>query len=78
MIKVGNQYSIIGVGENIQLLKEITDQEEHRATYYKYNNKIEQMIQPSDIVTNYLKNQRIEKPKQKVIINLHEHIQGTA
>lgn len=54
MIKVGERVLLVGVGENIQLLKEIEDEEEVRQIIEDYNNKIEQLISPSDIVTKVL------------------------
>lgn len=55
MIKVGERVLVVGVGENIQLLKEIEDKEEARQIIQDYNNKIEQLISPSDIVTKVMK-----------------------
>jgi flagellar protein FliO/FliZ len=55
IIKAGNQLLIVGVGESIQLLKEIDDPEEYRHIIEEYNNKMEQLVQPSDIVTKVLK-----------------------
>lgn len=54
MIKVGNRILVVGVGESIQLLKEIDDQEEYREMIESYNHRMEQLIQPSDIVTKLL------------------------
>ncbi|WP_246010284.1 flagellar biosynthetic protein FliO [Bacillus yapensis] len=54
MIKVGERVLVVGVGENIQLLKEIEDEAEVRQIIEDYNNKMEQLISPSDIVTKVL------------------------
>jgi len=54
LIKVGNQILVVGVGENIQLLKEISDREEFNQIIKDYNEKIDHLIQPSDIVTKVL------------------------
>lgn len=51
IVKIGNQLFIVGVGENVQLLKEIDNPEERLQILTDYNNKMEQLIQPSDIVT---------------------------
>lgn len=59
IIKAGNRLLVVGVGENIQLLKEIDDPEEYSNIIQEYNNKMEQHMQPSDIVTKLLK--RTEK-----------------
>ncbi|MBT2701832.1 flagellar biosynthetic protein FliO [Bacillus sp. ISL-35] len=55
IVKAGNRLLIVGVGENIQLLREIDDPEEYDQVIQEYNNKMEQLIQPSDIVTKLLK-----------------------
>lgn len=61
LIKVGNQILVVGVGENIQLLKEIGDSEEYNQIIADYNNRMDQLIQPSDIVTKVL--QRVQSNK---------------
>lgn len=54
IVKIANQLFIVGVGENVQLLKEIDDPKEHRQILTDYNNKMEQLVQPSDIVTKVI------------------------
>jgi flagellar protein FliO/FliZ len=55
VVKAGNRLLIVGVGENIQLLKEIDDPEEYRQVIQEYNSNMEQLVQPSDFVTKFLK-----------------------
>jgi flagellar protein FliO/FliZ len=55
IIKVGERVLVVGVGENIQLLKEIENKEEVRQIIQDYNNKMDQLISPSDIVTKVIK-----------------------
>nr|WP_234969314.1 flagellar biosynthetic protein FliO [Bacillus mediterraneensis] len=55
VVKVGNSLLVIGVGENVRLLKEIEDREEINSILEEHNSKLEQMIQPSDIVTKLLR-----------------------
>jgi flagellar protein FliO/FliZ len=55
LIKIGNQLLIVGVGENIQLLKEIDDEQEYEQIILEYNNQINQMGSPNDIITKVLK-----------------------
>ncbi|CAM3419146.1 flagella biosynthesis regulatory protein FliZ [Aeromicrobium ponti] len=55
LIKVGNRILVVGVGENIQLLKEIDDSEEYSQIITEHNDKMEQLIRPSDIVTKVMK-----------------------
>ncbi|CAH0346179.1 flagellar biosynthetic protein FliO [Bacillus sp. CECT 9360] len=60
LIKVGNSILVVGVGETIQLLKEIDNEEEYGELLQNYNEKMEQMIQPGDFIT---------KLKQKFIVS---------
>jgi flagellar protein FliO/FliZ len=55
IIKVGNRLLVVGVGENIQLIKEIDDEQEYNQIVTDYNQKMEQLVQPSDIVTKVMK-----------------------
>ncbi len=61
LIKVGNQILVVGVGENIQLLKEINDREEYNQIITDHNNKMDHLIQPSDIVTKVLQRTKTAK-----------------
>ncbi|MGG0718821.1 flagellar biosynthetic protein FliO [Robertmurraya massiliosenegalensis] len=54
MIKVGKRILVVGVGENIQLLKEVDDEEEVRQIIEEHNQRIEQLTSPSDIVTKVI------------------------
>lgn len=60
MIKVGDRLLVVGVGESIQLLKEIDDSNEYNQIIKQYNEKMEQLVQPSDLVTKL-----IERTKNK-------------
>lgn len=55
LVKIGDRVLVVGVGENIQLLSEIDDEEERNQLLEKYNQKMDQMIQPSDFLSQ-LKN----------------------
>lgn len=68
IIKVGDRLLIVGVGENIQLLKEIDHAEEYNDIIEAYNQNMEQLVQPSDFVTKVIgrwKNQQPEKREEK-------------
>jgi flagellar protein FliO/FliZ len=65
IVKVGNELFIIGVGENIQLLKEIEDPQERQQILSDYNNRLEQLSQPSDIVTKILEKTKKKLPSNK-------------
>ena len=62
LIKVGDRILIVGVGENIQLLKEIDNPEEYEKLLADYNDKLEQMIQPKEFAAR-LKNKWPSKRK---------------
>ncbi|MEC1892781.1 flagellar biosynthetic protein FliO [Cytobacillus firmus] len=65
LIKVGKRILVVGVGENIQLLKEIDNSEEYSQIIKEHNDKLEQLIRPSDIVTKVMKRtQQTEESKQ--------------
>ncbi len=64
LIKVGNRILVVGVGENIQLLKELTDSEECSQIITEYNDKMEQLVQPSDIVTKVLQRRKVNQSKE--------------
>lgn len=51
LIKVGKRLLIVGVGDSIQLIKEIEDEQEYKEILAEYNRKLDQLVQPSDIVT---------------------------
>lgn len=65
IVKAGNKLLIVGVGENIQLLKEIDDPEEYSQVIQEYNSKMEQLVQPSDIVTKLLKRAKEDGGNQR-------------
>lgn len=65
MIKVGNKLLVVGVGENIQLLKEIEDEEEARQIINEYNHKMEQLMSPSDIVTKVMNKTKSWKKEEE-------------
>ncbi|PLR97266.1 flagellar biosynthesis protein FliZ [Bacillus sp. T33-2] len=60
VIKAGSRLLVVGVGENIQLLTEIDDPDEYRQVLEDYNSKMEQLVQPSDIVTKILRRTNIK------------------
>lgn len=55
LIKVGNKILVVGVGENVQLIKEIDDSKEYEELLSAYNNKMDQLTQPGDILSKVLK-----------------------
>lgn len=54
LVKVGERILIVGVGENIQLLKEIEEKEEYNQIIESFNASMDQLATPSDIVTKVM------------------------
>lgn len=65
IVKIGNQLFIVGVGDNIQLLKEIDNDEERAQILSDYNNKMDQLVQPSDIVTKIIERTKAWQSQKK-------------
>ena len=51
MIKVGERILVVGVGDNIQLLTEIEKGEEFDGILTDYNQKLDKLAQPNDVIT---------------------------
>jgi len=47
LVKVGNHILVIGVGESIQLLREIDDEQEINEILAMHNERLQQMLEPS-------------------------------
>jgi len=54
IVKLGKRLLVVGVGENIQLIKEIEEEAEYKEIIEDYNRKMDQLIIPSDIVTKVM------------------------
>lgn len=65
IIKAGDSLLVVGVGENIQVLKEIDDPEEYSKMIAAYNNRMDQLVQPSDIVTKAISTLRNPQSQKK-------------
>lgn len=61
IIKIGDRIYVVGVGENVQLLKEITEQEELNQILEEYNHSIEQSLVSSDIISTLLQRKKENK-----------------
>ncbi|MCJ8006276.1 flagellar biosynthetic protein FliO [Lederbergia wuyishanensis] len=55
IVKVGNRLLVLGVGENVQLLKEIADEEEYENYLKQYEDQLDQSLQPVNMITNWIK-----------------------
>lgn len=65
IVKIADRLFIVGVGDNVQLLKEIDDPNERTQILTDYNNKLEQQINPSDLVTKVIEKTKKWKPSSK-------------
>lgn len=54
VVKTGDRLFILGVGENIQLIKELDDPKEVEHIVSQYNDQVDQLLQPKDALTNIL------------------------
>ncbi|OIK15293.1 flagellar biosynthetic protein FliO [Bacillus sp. MUM 13] len=63
LIKVGGRMLVVGVGENIQLLKEIDDQAEYKEILDNYNGRMDHLLQPADILSKLKK--KIDSKKKE-------------
>ncbi|MBP1941576.1 flagellar biosynthetic protein FliO [Cytobacillus luteolus] len=54
LVKVGDRILVVGVGEDIQLLKEIDDNEEIKEILEEHNSRLDHLAQPRDIFNKLL------------------------
>jgi len=65
MIKVGNTILVVGIGENVELLKEINDEQEVNLIIEQFNNRTEQMVKPQDMISTLTSLLKTKKGKSK-------------
>ncbi|PLT31558.1 flagellar biosynthetic protein FliO [Peribacillus deserti] len=53
LVKVGERVLVVGVGDNIQLLKEISEEHEYKTLIQEHNKKLDGMLQPSDLLSKW-------------------------
>ncbi|MBS4203773.1 flagellar biosynthetic protein FliO [Lederbergia citrea] len=58
IVKVGSRLLVLGVGEDIRLLKEITDDKELEDYIRQYNEQLTQNSQHVDVITKWLKRKK--------------------
>lgn len=59
LIKVGRSIFIVGVGENVQLLKEVTDEKEISQLLKQYDERLDRVMRTSNLVTIF--KEKLEK-----------------
>ncbi|WP_449540019.1 flagellar biosynthetic protein FliO [Ferdinandcohnia sp. Marseille-Q9671] len=69
MIKVGDRILVVGVGDSIQLLKEIEDTDEINEIIEQHNTSLESMIQPRDILNRFLEKRNEAKESEKPLFS---------
>ncbi|MDQ0270217.1 flagellar biosynthetic protein FliO [Cytobacillus purgationiresistens] len=74
MIKVGDRLLVVGVGENIQLLKEIEDEQERQQIFQEYNDQLDQLLQPSDIVSKLVTKVKSKQQPEKEVKNPFQQV----
>lgn len=67
IVKVGDRVFVVGVGENVQLIKEIDDKEEVSKLLSEYNRYIDELSSPSDFVTKVFKRAKKATSKNEKI-----------
>ncbi len=58
IVKIGSSVYVVGVGEDVHLLKEITNQEEIEQLLKEHNQSIEQVLAPSDIFSKWIRKKK--------------------
>lgn len=65
LVKIGSKVYIVGVGEDVQLLSEITNEEEIQELLEEYNSAAEKMLIPSDFLSKIVQNNNQKSDNQK-------------
>lgn len=61
IVKIGERVLVVGVGDTIQLLKEIEDTDEINEILEQHNATLESMIQPRDIINRFIEKRKEAK-----------------
>ena len=61
LVKIGGRIFIVGVGENVQLLAEITNEDEVQDILGDYNADAESMLKPADLLSKLYQNRKEAK-----------------
>jgi flagellar protein FliO/FliZ len=65
LVKVGERLLVVGVGEDIQLLKEIDSKEEIEQILSGQQNEVQQMLQPTDLISKIIEQFRNFKDENR-------------
>ncbi|MDF0725175.1 flagellar biosynthetic protein FliO [Cytobacillus sp. S13-E01] len=58
LVKVGDRILVVGVGDSIQLLKEIDDSEEIKEILEEHNTRLDHLVQPRDLLTKLVSHKK--------------------
>ncbi|MFS0782290.1 flagellar biosynthetic protein FliO [Bacillus sp. 1P06AnD] len=67
IVKIGTKLYIIGVGENVQLLNEITDEDEMETILSEYNSAADRAMAPADIVSKWVGRKKDRDDKETTV-----------
>ncbi|WP_077617826.1 flagellar biosynthetic protein FliO [Bacillus sinesaloumensis] len=69
IVKVGERILVVGVGESIQLLKEIEETDEINEILEQHNATLESMIKPRDVINRFFEKRNEAKDKDKPLFS---------
>ncbi|KRG13471.1 flagellar biosynthetic protein FliO [Lederbergia galactosidilytica] len=65
LVKVGKRILILGVGEDIQLLQEITDEKEMNEFLHQHNEQLEQKLEPVDLISKLFVKKTLKEKSER-------------
>lgn len=74
IVKIGNEIYILGVGEEVRLIKEITDEKVIKQYIEQYEEQLGSMSQPIDVFKKWLHTRSEGKEEKQPKINFQSHL----
>ncbi|WP_409292297.1 flagellar biosynthetic protein FliO [Peribacillus sp. SCS-37] len=74
LIKVGDRILVVGVGETIQLLREIDDRDEMNSFLEQHNQSLDGMLQPADLITKLLNRNKAQTSEKSFATQLKNQL----
>ncbi|WP_409294366.1 flagellar biosynthetic protein FliO [Peribacillus sp. SCS-26] len=74
LIKVGERILVVGVGETIQLLREIDDRDEINSFIEQHNQGLDGMLQPADLITKLLNRNKTQTSEKSFATQLKSQL----
>nr|WP_275585062.1 flagellar biosynthetic protein FliO [Peribacillus deserti] len=75
LVKVGERVLVVGVGDNIQLLKEIAEEEEYKDLLQEHNSKLDGMLQPSDLISKWMQRSKDQDSENRFTGQLKKQLE---